>query len=111
MGLRPRRPRPERVSRRHGRSLSLCGSIPGDFFLSDPLRIAIFVNAVPVASETFILRQITGLIDLGHDVHIFSNTHGDPSVTHESIQRYKLLERTTFVDGPPESVVWEMPVR
>src|SRR5215207_2986196 len=79
--------------------------------VSDSLRIAVFVNAFPVASETFILRQITGLIDLGHDVHIFANAHGDQNVMHESIKQYKLLERTTFVDGPPESVVWEMPVR
>lgn len=79
--------------------------------MSDSLRIAIFVNAFPVASETFILRQITGLLDLGHDVHIFANTRGDQSVMHESIKHYKLLERTTFVDGPPESVFWEMPVR
>jgi colanic acid/amylovoran biosynthesis glycosyltransferase len=79
--------------------------------VSDSLRIAVFVNAFPVASETFILRQITGLIDLGHDVHIFANTRGDQNVVHESIKQYQLLERTTFVDGPPESVVWEMPVR
>lgn len=79
--------------------------------MSERLRIAVFVNAFPVASETFILRQITGLLDLGHDVHIFANTRGDDSVQHEAIERYDLLKRTTFVDGPPESVLWEMPVR
>ncbi len=35
------------------------------------MRIAIFVGSFPLISETFILRQITGLIDLGHDVDIF----------------------------------------
>jgi colanic acid/amylovoran biosynthesis glycosyltransferase len=79
--------------------------------MSRPLSIGIFVGAFPVASETFILRQITGLLDLGHDVHIFANTRGDDSVSHASVARYGLLSRTRFVDGPPESVLWEMPVR
>jgi colanic acid/amylovoran biosynthesis glycosyltransferase len=79
--------------------------------MSAPLRIAIFVGAFPVTSETFILRQITGLIDLGHDVHIFANARGEDSVIHDAVAKYRLLERTTFVDGPPESVIWEMPVR
>lgn len=79
--------------------------------MNKPLRIAFFVGAFPVPSETFILRQITGLLDLGHDVHIFSNAPGDQQVMQESVQNYGLLERTTFVDGPAESIYWEMPVR
>jgi colanic acid/amylovoran biosynthesis glycosyltransferase len=34
--------------------------------MNKPLRIAFFVGQFPVISETFILRQITGLLDLGH---------------------------------------------
>lgn len=79
--------------------------------MNAPLRIGIFVGAFPVASETFILRQITGLIDLGHDVHIFANARADADVIHESVGRYGLMERTTFVEGPGESVIWEMPIR
>jgi len=75
------------------------------------LRIGMFVGAFPVASETFILRQITGLLELGHDVRIFANARSDDAVVHESVQRHRLIERTTFVEGPPESVLWEMPVR
>jgi colanic acid/amylovoran biosynthesis glycosyltransferase len=75
------------------------------------LRIAFFVGVFPVPSETFILRQITGLLDLGHEVHIFANARGDAGVVHESVRRYDLMKRTTFVEGPAESVVWEMPVR
>ena len=78
--------------------------------MSRPLRIGMFVGAFPVASETFILRQITGLLEMGHDVHIFANTRGDDGIVHEAFARHRLLERTTYVDGPPESVVWEMPV-
>lgn len=78
--------------------------------MSNPLRIAMFVGAFPVASETFILRQITGLLELGHDVRIFANTRNDDGVAHEALVRHQLLGRTTYVDGPPESVLWEMPV-
>ena len=74
------------------------------------LKIAVFVEAFPVASETFILRQITGLLQLGHEVHIYANSKGDENVMHESISRYRLLDRVTYVDGPPESIRWEMPV-
>jgi colanic acid/amylovoran biosynthesis glycosyltransferase len=79
--------------------------------MSEPLRIAIFVNAFPVTSETFILRQVCGLLDLGHEVHIFANTRGEMSPLHECITTHRLLERTSWVEGPPASLVWEMPVR
>ena len=33
-----------------------------------PLRIALFIGRFPVVSETFILRQVASLLDLGHEV-------------------------------------------
>ena len=74
------------------------------------LRIAMFVGSFPAVSETFILRQITGLLDLGHDVDIYADVRGEDGVVHPEIEKYNLLARTTFVDGPPESMLWEMPV-
>lgn len=80
--------------------------------MNESLRIAVFVGSFPVISETFILRQITGLLDLGHDVRIFANFPPDDSSTeHPEVARYDLRRRTTYVDGPPESVLWELPVR
>ena len=35
------------------------------------MRIAFIVEVFPKLSETFILNQITGLIDEGHEVEIF----------------------------------------
>ena len=67
--------------------------------MNRPLRIGVFVGTFPVASETFILRQITGLLDLGHDVHIFANARGEDGVTHAAVERYELPRRTTIVDG------------
>lgn len=70
-----------------------------------------FVGTFPVASETFIVRQIAGLLDAGHDVRVFANCRGDESVMHDAVRRYGLMERTTFVEGPAESITWEMPIR
>ncbi len=76
-----------------------------------PIRIAIFLSSFPVLSETFILRQITGLLDMGYEVDIFADTRGDidgAALGEASTQ--KLLNRTTFMDMPPEAAPWEMPV-
>ena len=79
--------------------------------MSNALRIAIFVGSFPVVSETFILRQITGLLDLGHDVDIYADNRAeDDAPVHPEVARSRLLERTTFMDMPPESAPWELPV-
>jgi colanic acid/amylovoran biosynthesis glycosyltransferase len=74
------------------------------------LRIAIFVGAFPLVSETFIVRQITGLIDSGHEVHIFSEARpADGFPVHEEVARYHLLDRTSYTDMPLDAWM-EMPV-
>lgn len=78
--------------------------------MSEPLRIAMFVGQFPVVSETFILRQITGLLDLGHAVDIFSDTRGDATgPVQTEVAKYRLLDRTTYMDMPPECAPWELP--
>ena len=78
--------------------------------MNNPLRIAFFVGQFPVVSETFILRQITGLLDLGHNVDIFSDTRPEPGAPiHSEVAKHRLLERTTYVDMPPECAPWELP--
>jgi colanic acid/amylovoran biosynthesis glycosyltransferase len=75
------------------------------------LRIAFFLEAFPVVSETFILGQITGLLDLGHEVAIFANAHAEADTPlHPGVTSHHLLERTIYVNAPPESSVWEMPI-
>src|SRR5205809_694919 len=75
------------------------------------MRIAFFLGAFPVVSETFILRQITGLVDLGHQVHIFADLRADSSAPlHPEVEKYQLLSRTTFMDLPPEMAPWELPI-
>lgn len=80
--------------------------------MSRPLRIAMFVGSFPVISETFIIRQITGLIDLGHRVDIFADTRPEADQpVQPDVEHYGLRERTTWMDIPPETAPYEMPVR
>lgn len=59
------------------------------------MRIAVIVNQFPKLSETFILDQITGLLDRGHEVDIFAwQMNKDGGVIHPDIKKYRLLERT-----------------
>lgn len=60
------------------------------------MRIAFILGTFPKLSETFILNQITGLIDRGHEVDIFADKPGETTIVHEDITRYRLLERTFY---------------
>jgi colanic acid/amylovoran biosynthesis glycosyltransferase len=59
------------------------------------MKIAFVVDRFPALSETFVLNQITGLIDRGHDVEIFSRGPRDEAV-HPDIRDYNLIERTHY---------------
>lgn len=75
------------------------------------MRIAMFTPAFPVISETFILRQITGLLDMGHEVDIYASSKPDSQLpVHPEVSQYGLLKRTRYIDLPPDSGYWEMPV-
>jgi colanic acid/amylovoran biosynthesis glycosyltransferase len=39
------------------------------------MKIGFIVSSFPSLSQTFILNQITGLLDLGHDVEIFARNN------------------------------------
>jgi colanic acid/amylovoran biosynthesis glycosyltransferase len=64
------------------------------------MKIAMFVGQFPTLSETFILNQIAGLIDLGHIVKIFAQTRGKESKFHQDIYTYNLLEQTYYFNIP-----------
>jgi len=61
----------------------------------DRMKIAFFVNAFPLVSETFILDQVVSLIRCGHDVHIYTLGWAaeTSSTQHADVERYGLLER------------------
>lgn len=67
----------------------------------EKLRIAFIVHAFPAMSETFILHQITGLIDLGHDVDIYSLSKHEYTVVHKDFIDYELERKTFYVPYIP----------
>jgi colanic acid/amylovoran biosynthesis glycosyltransferase len=60
------------------------------------MRIAVLVGAFPTVSETFIVNQVTGLLDRGHDVRIIAEKVGKPEVIHSEIITYGLMERVRY---------------
>ncbi len=64
------------------------------------MRIAFLVDQFPSLSETFILNQITGLLDRGHEVDIYADLQGDTAKVHPDVERYKLLNRTYYTRMP-----------
>lgn len=76
-----------------------------------PLRIAVFLGCFPVVSETFVLHQITGLLDRGNEVDIYADVRSETDApVQPEVAVHRLLERTCYMDMPPESAPWEMPV-
>ena len=69
------------------------------------MKIAFLVWRFPVLSEAFILNQITGLIDRGHEVHIYAlnGPPADTSKVHPVVEQYNLLDRTHYPPTRPNN--------
>ena len=67
------------------------------------MRIAFIVSHFPRLSETFILNQVTGLIDRGHHVDIFSEYDGDWEHVHPDVTRYQLHRHTYPLQSVPRN--------
>ncbi|WP_299413465.1 glycosyltransferase [Acaryochloris sp. IP29b_bin.148] len=61
------------------------------------MDIAFIVGKFPVASETFILNQIIGLIDRGHNVDVYAKSPNQKGVIHQDIEVYQ-LQNSTYYD-------------
>ncbi len=59
------------------------------------MRIAFIVYKFPAISETFILNQITCLLERGHEVDIFPTHLVDEGKVHPDVHAYELMERVT----------------
>jgi colanic acid/amylovoran biosynthesis glycosyltransferase len=68
------------------------------------MRVAFLVIAFPTISETFILDQITGLIDLGCEVEIFAAQPETAASVHPEVGEYGLM-KLRHVPMMPESYV------
>jgi colanic acid/amylovoran biosynthesis glycosyltransferase len=70
------------------------------------MRVAFLVGRFPVLSETFVLNQITGLIERGHDIDIYAEQRGDTTHVHPDVTTYRLLERTYYLPPVPDNLLW-----
>jgi colanic acid/amylovoran biosynthesis glycosyltransferase len=62
------------------------------------MRIALFLTNFPNLSETFLLNQITGLIDLGLEIHIFASANPGESKVHAQVGKYDLMNKAHYSD-------------
>lgn len=63
------------------------------------MRVAFFVRAFPALSETFILDQVTGLLDRDHEVAVFAWQRPREEPVHGPVAEYGLRDRTVYLDG------------
>lgn len=64
------------------------------------MKIAHFTELFPKLSETFILHQVTGLLDASHDVRLFADQAADEPKRHAEVDEYDLDARTTYANPP-----------
>ncbi|MDJ0742803.1 MAG: glycosyltransferase [Xenococcaceae cyanobacterium MO_167.B27] len=71
------------------------------------MKIAFIVGTFPALSVSFIINQIKGLIDGGHEVDIYAldGPPEDTSKVHPIVEEYHLLERTYYPPTRPENVL------
>ena len=60
------------------------------------MHIAVATGPFPVVSKTFILNQITGFLDAGHEVTILARPHKNPGTTHRAFEDYELEKRIIY---------------
>lgn len=69
------------------------------------MRVAFIVGEFPTLSETFVINQITGIIDAGHDVIIFANSKPDEEKIHLDVYHYNLLEKVRYYGIPKNKII------
>lgn len=70
---------------------------------NSPMKIAFLVQWFPALSESFILGQITHMIDRGHTVQILSQNRTGETLLHNSVVDYGLLAKTSFAYTLPHN--------
>jgi colanic acid/amylovoran biosynthesis glycosyltransferase len=65
------------------------------------VKIAFVLGQFPSLSETFVLNQITGLIDRGHQISIFAERGPSGREMHRDVERYGLTQITRYERLPP----------
>ena len=63
--------------------------------------VAWVLGRFPSTAETFILRQITGLIDRGINLDLYAISSNPDEPVHESVRTYGLLDRVRYAPNVP----------
>ena len=66
----------------------------------DPMRIAFLLGQFPALSETFVLNQISSLLERGHSVSIFAERRSSESAEHPDVARFDLRKCTRYESMP-----------
>jgi len=67
------------------------------------VRIAFIVNEFPSVSETFILDQMVGLLERGHEIQIYAERPQQmPKKLHADVERFQMLQRTRYRELAPK---------
>lgn len=70
------------------------------------MKIAFMLNIFPRLSETFILNQITGLVNKGNNLTIYAERSGDNAEWHSEIKPDNIMRNTYyFMENMPKNVV------
>lgn len=77
----------------------MCG---GKTSAEGALRIGMLTREFPRLSETFILDQITGLMDRGHQVTVVGGRPLPGEPRHPAIQEYQLMKHVRYGPQSPE---------
>ncbi len=69
------------------------------------MRIALFVDAFPLLSESFVVTQLRGLLERGHDVDVLAHHSPHPSARHPAMDDEAIARRVVWHVGsrPPAS--------
>lgn len=65
------------------------------------MKIAFVVTHFPAVSETFVLNQITGLLERGHEVEIYADRPRKESSVHADVERFHLFDKTRYAPRLP----------
>ncbi len=76
--------------------------------ISKPLKILVVLGKFPWFTKGPIINQITGLLDQGYDVYIYATRNIKTENMDPKIEKYGLLERTYYVDLPPDLDTYDM---
>ncbi|MBW2991629.1 glycosyltransferase [Candidatus Woesearchaeota archaeon] len=66
------------------------------------MKILYLLDVFPVISETFILNEITELIDLGHNINIVSLNKPEENKLHRKVKEYDLVNKTRYLKFNPK---------